>query len=218
MKIEIKRQYVLYHVTCSTIDNMAYKDHAKAIEYWRQYNAKRRKPKVKQAREAAAEQGLTHYTTGTPCKHGHLAKRRVKDRKCMECESTKMVKLRKEQPKLISDKKKQSYERNKEQHLKQKREYRQANKGKINALVAARKKHIKQRTPAWLTEFDRLKIQCIYSVAAMLTRENKEPWHVDHTIPLQGKLISGLHVPENLQLMRGLENISKKNRYEVAHA
>jgi len=71
------------------------------------------------------------------------------------------------------------------------------------------------RTPIWLTEFDLLKIKCIYSIAAMLTRENKEPWHVDHIIPLKGKLVSGLHVPNNLHPMRGTENICKNNKYEV---
>lgn len=72
-----------------------------------------------------------------------------------------------------------------------------------------------QRTPAWLTDFDKLKIKCLYSVAAMLTRENNEPWHVDHIVPLQGKLVSGLHMPSNMQLLRGKENISKHNRFEV---
>lgn len=72
------------------------------------------------------------------------------------------------------------------------------------------------RTPAWLTDFDRLKIKCIYSVAAMLTRENKEEWTVDHIIPLQGKLVSGLHVPNNLQVMRGSENYAKINKFEVS--
>lgn len=73
-----------------------------------------------------------------------------------------------------------------------------------------------QRTPAWLTNFDKLKIKCLYSVAAMLTRENNEPWHVDHVIPLQGKLVSGLHVPSNMQVLRGVDNISKHNNFEVA--
>jgi hypothetical protein len=170
------------------------------------------------ARADAIKAGLTHYFTGKECVHGHISVRRVKDRVCSECEAIKMAKLRKERPDLIAEKKKQSYERNKAQHLKQKRLYRQLNKGKVNALNAARKKYIKQRTPVWLSDFDKLKIQCMYSIAAMLTRENKEAWHVDHILPLRGDLVSGLHVPANLQLMRGLDNISKKNRYEVTYA
>lgn len=197
---------------------MAYKDHAKALEYWKQYNLKKRQRRQKQARQIAMEQGLTHYFTGKPCKHGHIAKRRVNDRACMECDSVSQIKTRLANPELAAKRKKEEYERNKTQHLAQKRVYRQANKGKINALVAARKKVVKQRTPKWLTDFDKLKIQCFYSVAAMLTRENKESWHVDHIVPLQGVKVSGLHVPNNLQVMRGVENVGKKNKFEVNHA
>ena len=55
----------------------------------------------------------------------------------------------------------------------------------------------------------------MYQLAAMYTRENNEPWHVDHVIPLQGEFVSGLHVPRNLRVLRGLDNIKKKNKYEV---
>jgi len=89
------------------------------------------------------------------------------------------------------------------------------NPGKINAIIARRKAAKLQRTPKWLTDFDKLKIKCIYSIAAMLTRENNEPWHVDHIIPLQGKTVSGLHVPSNLRPMREIENKTKSNIYEV---
>lgn len=86
-----------------------------------------------------------------------------------------------------------------------------------NATYEATRRAIKMnRTPAWLTDFDKLKIKCIYSVAAMLTRENKEFWHVDHVIPLQGELVSGFHVPNNLWFMRSVDNISKHNKFEVA--
>ena len=118
--------------------------------------------------------------------------------------------------KIIANKR-AAYLATREANLAQKREYRQANKGKINFLCSMRKKVVKQRTPVWLSPFDRLKIKCYYSVAAMLARNNKEPWHVDHIVPLQGKLVSGLHVPNNLQFLRGVDNIRKKNKFEVAH-
>ena len=118
--------------------------------------------------------------------------------------------------KIIANKR-AAYLATREANLAQKREYRQANKGKINFLCSMRKKVVKQRTPMWLSPFDRLKIKCYYSVAAMLVRNNKEPWHVDHIVPLQGKLVSGLHVPNNLQFLRGVDNIRKKNKFEVAH-
>ena len=71
-----------------------------------------------------------------------------------------------------------------------------------------------QRTPNWLTEFDYIHIKCLYQVAAMRTRESGEPWHVDHVIPLRGKNVSGLHVPANMQVIRGEDNVRKNNVYE----
>jgi len=106
-------------------------------------------------------------------------------------------------------------EANKEKVAASKLKYAQENKYIINAAVARRKAAKLERTPGWLTEFDKLKIKCLYSIAAMLTHENKEPWHVDHIIPLQGKLVSGLHAPSNMQVLRGIENVSKKNTFKV---
>lgn len=113
--------------------------------------------------------------------------------------------------------KKADYEENKDTRLAQKKEYRKRAAANIAYLNASRKKVVKQRTPKWLTEHDKLRMKCLYSIAAMLTKQNEEPWHVDHVIPLQGKVVSGLHVPSNLQVMRGTENISKKNKFEVVH-
>ena len=95
-------------------------------------------------------------------------------------------------------------------------EYRQRTKPLQASYTRKRQAAKMNRTPAWLTDFDKLKIKCIYSIAAMLTRENKEEWTVDHIIPLQGKLVSGLHVPSNLQVMRGSENYAKINKFEVS--
>ena len=137
---------------------------------------------------------------------------------CKACDNSKKTLYREANKEKLLELKKVSYQKNKDKNLETKKKYRQSNKAKINHLVALRKKTIKQRTPAWLTDFDKLKIKCMYMVASMLTRENKESWHVDHIIPLQGKKVSGLHVPNNLQVMFSKENISKKNKFEVNHA
>ena len=108
------------------------------------------------------------------------------------------------------------YHQKKQWNADRKRAYKSATKHLTNASASKRRAALLQRIPVWQTKFDELKIKCIYSVAAMLTRVNNEPWTVDHIIPLQGKIVSGLHVPSNLQVMRARENEAKRNKYEIA--
>ena len=99
-----------------------------------------------------------------------------------------------------------------------KAKYARKNRGVINAAVARRKSAKLQRTPAWLTEEHRWMVKEIYDLAALRTEMLGFQWHVDHIVPLQGELVSGLHVPWNMRVIPAIENIRKKNKFEVEHA
>jgi len=137
---------------------------------------------------------------------------------CKECDFVKKKQYRLLNSEELKASKRADYVKNRQKNLEVKRIYRQANKGKINALVAARKAVIKQRTPKWLSKIDMDRIKNEYQLATLLSKITNESWHVDHIIPLQGENVSGLHTPSNLRAMRGVENISKKNKFEVNYA
>jgi hypothetical protein len=90
--------------------------------------------------------------------------------------------------------------------------YNQENTGYLQDKDARYKASKQNRTPKWLTEYDLLAIRCKYSVAAMLNKHGIEKWDVDHIIPLNGKTVSGLHVPWNLQVITAKQNKIKGNR------
>jgi hypothetical protein len=72
-----------------------------------------------------------------------------------------------------------------------------------------------QRTPHWLTNEQLSTIEYFYTEAKRLWETTGIKHHVDHIIPLQGKNVSGLHVPENLQILSATENCRKKNAYAI---
>lgn len=84
------------------------------------------------------------------------------------------------------------------------------------AMNMARYAGKKKRTPRWLTEADHETMRGKYAMAALMTKLVGVPYHVDHILPLHGETVSGLHVPWNLRVLRGTENLSKGNRLERA--
>jgi 5-methylcytosine-specific restriction endonuclease McrA len=99
---------------------------------------------------------------------------------------------------------------------KRKAQYSLENRPVINAAVARRKAAKLTRTPLWLTVDDYWMIEQAYELAQIRTKMFGFDWHVDHIIPLQGKTVSGLHVPWNLQVIPGVENMRKGNRCNYA--
>jgi len=92
--------------------------------------------------------------------------------------------------------------------------YRKDNKALINARTRRRQMSLINRTPAWLDATAIAEIDSIYEYCAAL-RNSGLRYEVDHIIPLQGKLVSGLHVPENLQVIHEFDNRSKANKLTV---
>ena len=104
-------------------------------------------------------------------------------------------------------------ELNREQHNEINRLWNSQNKDKKAALEGKRRSAKLQRTPKWLTKDDLWIIEEAYSLAQLRTNLFGFDWHVDHIIPLQGKLVSGLHVPSNIQVIPATENVKKSNKH-----
>ena len=92
------------------------------------------------------------------------------------------------------------------------RDWAERNRDKVNAKWMARDAAKKSRTPKWLTVDEHWMIEQAYDIAAKRTQVLGIPFHVDHIIPLQGKMVSGLHVPWNLQVITAKENQMKSNK------
>jgi hypothetical protein len=69
------------------------------------------------------------------------------------------------------------------------------------------------RTPAWLTKEHLFQIEGFYKLAKQMEKQLSGKYEVDHIVPLQGKEVSGLHVPWNLQILSKTNNIKKSNKY-----
>jgi hypothetical protein len=93
--------------------------------------------------------------------------------------------------------------------------YRKENLNRHAAKETKRRAAKINRTPAWLTEDDNWMIEQAYELASLRTKMFGFNWEVDHVLPLQGKIISGLHIPINLQVIPAILNRQKNNRYEV---
>jgi hypothetical protein len=80
------------------------------------------------------------------------------------------------------------------------------NNQKVNAAAAKRRSMKKRQLPAWVSEFELKQISEFY-------KNCPKGYHVDHVIPLKGKIVSGLHCLANLQYLPAAINLSKGNQW-----
>ena len=116
-----------------------------------------------------------------------------------DSENTRDSEYRKENSEKIKLYNKKYIEEHKEWHTIYYREYNSKRRAaRLNA------------TPGWA---DKDKISEFFKEAERLNKETNEVHQVDHIVPLISRLVCGLHVENNLQVLPRTLNIQKGNRW-----
>jgi 5-methylcytosine-specific restriction endonuclease McrA len=164
----------------------------------------------------AIAEGKTRYE-GLPCKYGHGNTRYVANQDCVECRRLRKNEARKKTQKYGKrgrPKSTRTPEEIKESIRRASKKYwnKPENAGKRAAKRVRYKASKIQRTPKWVSQEETEKIKSLYEKAIQKTKETGIQWHVDHIIPLKGKIVSGLHVLNNLQIITAQDNLQKGNK------
>lgn len=99
---------------------------------------------------------------------------------------------------------------NREQHREYKRKYIERNRerhkalNRINSSLMRAKRASLKPVPFWS---EKAQIRTVYIEA------KKRNWEVDHIVPINSKIVCGLHVWNNLQVLDRSENRAKGNRF-----
>lgn len=103
------------------------------------------------------------------------------------------------------------HEKNRDKRLAYMREYGKKHREKIAAKCTARNSKMRRAMPKWA---GKAAIRAVYAEAKVRSITEGIPYHVDHIIPLCGKIVSGLHVETNLRVIAATDNLRKRNKFE----
>lgn len=172
--------------------------------------------------------GLKHYFTGIPCTHGHVSKRSVNGRSCMECARITRREFVRANPEIERQRQKAYIAANREISRAQAARDRARNKDRRNETtriwrsrnVPKQNQYSAKRYAAKLTNTPEVRgdllpafqseLLAIYAEARTLTELTGVEYHVDHIFPLSK---GGAHAPWNLRVLLGFDNISKKDKW-----
>ena len=129
--------------------------------------------------------------------------RYANDPEYRECRAKYAKKYRDADPEAYAILQAIDYQKHKDKRKAWEKRDRAENPAKYKARAGAAKARRKKRAVAWA---DKDALSFFYECCPA-------GCDVDHIIPMQGKLISGLHVPENLQWLPSLANNRKNNTW-----
>ena len=131
---------------------------------------------------------------------------------CKECAKANALSHYKNRPRDERLKVKRLWQdKNRESVNQYNNEWRKKNPHKHAAKEAKRRALKNKATPAWLTDCDKAHILRFYKLAALMGEITGQKYHVDHVVPLKGKNVCGLHVPNNLRVIPAKDNLEKSN-------
>lgn len=185
-------------------------------------------------RAEAKSIGSKFYFNGDICPRGHVDKRFACSGGCFSCqiENGKKNRSKPEQSPKVLARKRKDYEKNKEKRratikayaiknrdsvLAKKREYQKNNPHVYRATGSFRRARLRNATPPWITQQMREEIKDFHAEAERREQETGIQFDVDHIVPLDGKIICGLHVPWNLRVITHSDNISRPKHFVDLH-
>jgi len=164
------------------------------------------------SRKFATEHNLPRYFTGKKCAKGHVSERYTANKTCCECANETANKTKAKNRKKYSLSSVEWGRKNPEKLATYQRNKNSKDKGMRNFWTSNYRQAKIDRMPSWLSAVDKAAMESVYEYCAGLRRSGLD-YHVDHIVPLRGKMVSGLHVPWNLQVIYGPANMSKGNKH-----
>lgn len=200
--------------TCKTCNNLAEK---------KSYHANSIKKAEKLAKQAEArgteeyKQKMAEYSKEYNAKNAEkLSAQKKEYRKnpdVIKREKERLAKSYEANKEAIKERRRQFYIENPDRAEVHKAYLKNHYKNNVSAYTEKcdrRRSRIKRVKPVW---YDAKPIIELRKQARQLTIETGILHEIDHIVPVQGKLVTGLHCIENMQILPKIENIKKGNKH-----